>query len=262
MSRLPAVKVLVTRPKQQAVRLAEQLAQAGARPITVPLLTFRTRTDNENQMLSQQGNRFDWLFFSSINGVEHFQALVDKFSNLEEWKHCQIAAVGQKTADALKRVFGRKADIVPAAYTADCLAKEFSAAYDPASRILLIQGNLSRPALANGLKQNGYAFEKMVVYDTVEEKGNQELLYKVLQKDQPDVLTFTSPSSIEAFHSFIGQAEMEMDQLDKLCLVIGPTTEEAAKRHGFHNILVPAQFTTESMIDALLHYYEQQRTGE
>lgn len=261
MSRLPAVKVLVTRPKQQAVRLAEQLDQAGARPIMVPLLTFRTRTNTENQMLSQQAYRFDWLFFSSMNGVEHFHALVSKYSNMENWKHCHIAAVGQKTAEAVERVLGRKADLVPAAYTADCLAETFSAIYDPFSRILLIQGNLSRPALANGLRQNGYDFEKMVVYDTVEERCNQELLNMVLQKDKPEVLTFTSPSSIEAFLSFISQPEVEKDQLDKPCIVIGPTTEEAAKRHGFRNILLPAQYTAEAMIDALLHYYEQ-RTGE
>lgn len=261
MSRLPAVKVLVTRPKQQAVRLAEQLAQAGASPIMVPLLTFRTRTDKNNQILSQQGNRFDWLFFSSINGVEHFHALVSKFSDLENWKHCHIAAVGQKTAEAVERMLDRNADLIPDAYTADRLAEEFSAAYDPASRILLIQGNLSRPALSNGLRQNGYNFEKMVVYDTVEEKSNQELLNKVLHNDKPEVLTFTSPSSIETFHSFICQSEMKKKQLEKLCLVIGPTTEEAAKRYGFDNILLPAHYTAEAMIDALLHYYEQ-RTGE
>lgn len=150
---------------------------------------------------------------------------------------------------------------MPDAYTADALAAAFSEAHDPASRILLIQGNLSRPALANGLKQNGFVFEKMVVYDTVEEKSNQEMLLDVLKREQPEVLTFTSPSSIEVFLAFIDDAEMERNQLDKLCLVIGPTTEEAAKRHGFRNILLPAQYTAEAMIDRLVHFYEQ-RTGE
>lgn len=62
MSRLPAVKVLVTRPKQQAFRLAEKLVQAGAEPIMVPLLNFQSRFDDKNEKLCQEGERFDWLF--------------------------------------------------------------------------------------------------------------------------------------------------------------------------------------------------------
>ncbi|MFS0560940.1 uroporphyrinogen-III synthase [Terribacillus sp. 179-K 1B1 HS] len=261
MSRLPAVKVLVTRPKPKAVHLAEELAEAGAKPIIVPLLTFHTRIDDENVKLCQEGERFDWLFFSSTNGVEHFHALLSTYSSLEAWSHCHIAAVGQKTAEAIARLFGREADLVPDDYTADALAARFTQAHDPDSRILLIQGNLSRPALANGLKRNGFVFEKMVVYDTVEEISEQELLNDVLKKEQPEVLTFTSPSSIKAFLAFIDNAELEQKQLDKLCLVIGPTTEEAAKRHGFRNILLPAQYTADAMIDLLVHFYEQ-RTGE
>jgi uroporphyrinogen-III synthase len=261
MSRLPAVKVLVTRPKQQTARFAEQLALAGANPIEVPLLTFRTRDDERNQLLSRQADRFNWLFFSSRNGVKHFQAVVKHYSHLDDWRHCRIAAVGQKTADAIEDILGRKADLVPKAYTADDLAEAFAATDAAASRILLIQGSLSRPALANGLRQNDYAFEKMVVYDTVEEQTNQMLLNDVLENEKPEVLTFTSPSSIEAFFAFIRSSDMKHKQLNKLCLVIGPTTERAAKRHGFFNILVPEVFTAEAMIDTLVHFYEQ-RTGD
>ncbi|QXE00586.1 uroporphyrinogen-III synthase [Terribacillus sp. DMT04] len=261
MSRLPAVKVLVTRPKQQTARFAEQLSLAGADPIEVPLLTFQTRDDERNQLLSRQADQYNWLFFSSRNGVKHFQAIVENYSHLDNWRHCRIAAVGQKTADAIEEIIGRKADLVPEAYTADDLAVAFAAAHQTVSRILLVQGSLSRPALANGLSQNDYAFEKMVVYDTVEEQTNQTLLNEVLEQEKPEVLTFTSPSSIEAFFRFIRSSRMKFAQLDKLCLVIGPTTERAAKRHGFHNILVPDVFTAEAMIDTLVHFYEQ-RTGD
>jgi uroporphyrinogen-III synthase len=261
MSRLPAVKVLVTRPMQQTARFAEQLTLAGADPIEVPLLTFRTRDDERNILLSQQADRFNWLFFSSKNGVKHFQTIVEKYSHLDNWRHCRIAAVGQKTTDAIQEILGRSADLVPEAYTADDLAEAFAAAHQDASRILLVQGSLSRPALANGLSQNNYAFEKMVVYDTVVEQTNQMLLNDVLENEKPEVLTFTSPSSIEAFFGFIRSSRMKHRQLDKLCLVIGPTTERAAKKHGFHNILVPDVFTAEAMIDTLVHFYEQ-RTGD
>ncbi|MFP7493447.1 uroporphyrinogen-III synthase [Terribacillus saccharophilus] len=261
MSGLPAVKVLVTRPKQQAQHFSEKLLQAGASPISVPLLTFQTRINKENEKLCQASGRFDWLFFSSKNGAEHFHALLHACSSLEHWSHCRIAAVGQKTADTIEELFGRKADFVPESYTADALAAAFAKAEDPVSRILLIQGNLSRPALANGLKENGFGFEKMVVYDTVEEKQNQALLNKVLVAEQPEVLTFTSPSSIVAFLAFITDSGVKRDQFDKLCLVIGPTTEEAARRHGFRNVLLPGHFTAEAMIDTLKHFYEQ-RTGE
>src|SRR5690625_5451179 len=106
-NRLKNKKILITRERSQAVKFAEQIEHNKGVPIIAPLLKIDTYYDEENDTLLNSINEFDWIFFTSINGVNHF------FKQLKEQqliKKCNIAVVGHKTEEALNK-FGISAKI-------------------------------------------------------------------------------------------------------------------------------------------------------
>src|SRR5699024_7856966 len=83
---------------------------------------------------------FNWIFFTSANGV-------DCFLNQLEYTHfletINIAVFEHKTENALKK-YGVTADFTPTVYNAVAMSEEFLKKHPFANHILLIRGNLSR----------------------------------------------------------------------------------------------------------------------
>ena len=71
--RCSGVRVLVTRPRDQARELVEQLSSRGAMPVEAPLIRILPPTDAEPlRRAAQRAADFDWIVFTSANAVESF----------------------------------------------------------------------------------------------------------------------------------------------------------------------------------------------
>ncbi|MBS3679437.1 uroporphyrinogen-III synthase [Ornithinibacillus massiliensis] len=242
---LAGKNVLVTREASLAKKFTNQLLDNGANVYEVPLLKITSRSAVDIVQRLQNMDTLEWIFFTSVNGVDCF------FSILEEedvtLDNVKIAVVGKKTATVLAN-YGYKPDFVPSIYDGENLVIEFLEKYQEIKQVLLVQGNRSRDVVAKGLSKAGVQHQSLVVYDTNYNFDVETKLRQVLEKVSFDFITFTSPSTVEAFTTF---STMTLPEYTKI-VCIGKTTEARARQLGFKNMITPETYTIESMIEVML----------
>jgi len=116
------MRVMVTRPEDPHDPLAEQLGRLGAEVIVQPAIRIASPADwRPVDAALARLNEFDWLVFSSANGVRY---LLDRLreKGIQLVSEQKLAAIGPGTADELAR-YGLRAELVPERYRAEALAK-------------------------------------------------------------------------------------------------------------------------------------------
>ncbi|MBM7554604.1 uroporphyrinogen-III synthase [Thalassobacillus pellis] len=256
MENLQGRTILVTRSKKSKGAFSEQIRKAGGNPVEVPLLQFAIRDTMENNQMINGLHDYNWVFFTSINGVEFFFELWNKHK--KSWPaNVKLAAVGEKTGNALLGQ-GINVDFVPDTFSASNMADQFLKRYPEPGRILLVRGNLSRPTLPEVFRQQRVFFQTMTVYDTLPVEDQQASLIPFLERGLLDAYTFTSPSTISAFHNICCSHKDYHRFLLKPCVCIGPTTASEAEKTGFSNVLTPpSNYTIEGMIEVMERYFKQ-----
>lgn len=245
MACLQNKKILITREQKQAQAFAESIVKHGGEPVEVPLLEIRCKDRPEDRRLFQSLAAFQWVFFTSANGVSCFFQLLHKHHiNPAILKTIKIAVVGHKTENALKD-HGISADFIPGVYDAAHMAAEFLGRFNIEGPILLVRGNRSRTILPERFSQIGVDFSTIEVYETGFHYKKADQLNEVLRKKAYDYITFTSPSTVDAF------TEMAVTDYDKVCVCIGTTTEAHAREMGFTTTLTPKEFTIDGMITSM-----------
>ncbi|TRM12845.1 uroporphyrinogen-III synthase [Lentibacillus cibarius] len=248
-------KILITREEKQAKLFSHKVRKLGGIPIEVPLLQILCKGGREEMELLQRNEQFSWLFFTSVNGVHCFFTLLNHYGAATEeiLAGSKFAAVGHKTARELEK-HGFQADFIPSVYSAETMTKEFTLPNTYTDKpILLIRGNRSRNILPDWFKEQGIPFRQMEVYETGFNFAMKDELNRQLQQNKPDIITFTSPSSVEAFMKM----KETQDKTDALIACIGTTTEERAMDFGLRNLLIPDEFTIDGMLDKMGSYIEQ-----
>lgn len=240
-------KVLITREKKQAQEFSEKVSQAGGKPVEVPLLKISCMENESTSQLLAGTKTYNWIFFTSANGVDCFLKQ-DGVKMISE--ETRLAAVGHKTAGKLVD-YGYRVDFIPSTYHAEAMTNEFPEQDSlDGSQILLVQGSKSRDVLPKWLDEQGARFDTAVVYDSLFDDGSKQHLSRVLAEESPNFITFTSPSTVDAF------LEMTKGIIQQGCIYvcIGTTTCEHARELGFSGILTPDEFTIDGMIQCMSDY--------
>ncbi|WP_226583447.1 uroporphyrinogen-III synthase [Halobacillus litoralis] len=254
MQPLQGKKVLVTRGKSQARRFTEMIEGKGGVVRHTPLLTFQLNDSESHEKTLHELHDYSWIFLTSSNAVKFFFELLKKYKVIFP-KQMNIAIIGSKTKRALQD-HGYEADFLPTLYRADKMGSEFFQQYPDPGNILYIRGNRSRDVLPTYFKDKGVFFQSLTVYDTLLVKDDQKKIRKWISDNDLDALTFTSPSTIQAFLSIVKGTDQK--GLDLPCFCIGPTTAEKARSHGFKNVMVPLQYTIQHMFEEMVCYFSNE----
>ena len=126
------MKVVVTRPREQAAELAARLEELGHEPVIVPLLEIEPLGDDPIDVAG-----YDWVVVTSVNGATELR-------RRQRGTPRRVAAIGRATAAA----FGG-ADLVPAVSTQEGLLAELPR---PAGRVLLAGAEGARRLLVEELE--------------------------------------------------------------------------------------------------------------
>jgi uroporphyrinogen-III synthase len=239
-------RILVTRPRVQADDFAEKLSSAGFEPIYFPVIEIKPIEDNIilERALSKL-NCYEWIVFTSVNAVE---VVLDQFPSLRWGDGIKVAAIGPKTAEALK-TRGVIADFVPQEYTPEAILHGLG---DLLGKwILLPRAEIARKVLPESIFNAGGVPYEIIVYKTLPAQPNPEGLTAL--RSGVDAITLTSPSTVQ---NFIAIAEKNgLDPLNlpnnPLFACIGPITEQAAKEAGLPNIMVAKEYTTDGLLAVL-----------
>ena len=121
-------RIVVTRPSDEADRAAAVLEALGAEVLLAPTVRILPLSDLVplDAAIGRLA-RFDWLVFTSSNGVRYFlDRLLEKGGDLRALGHLKLAAIGPATARTLAR-YHLRADLVPGAYRSEDLAEALGA---------------------------------------------------------------------------------------------------------------------------------------
>jgi uroporphyrinogen III methyltransferase/synthase len=255
-------RVLVTRPRDQAAELVEQLEAMGAEAIEAPMIRIAPPDDYAPlDAACRQVSTFDAIAFSSGHAVDRFmERLLAGSLDVRALGGVRLYAVGSATGERLLR-YGLKVDLTPAEHRAEALAQAISSGSDiRGRRFLLPRADIGREVLADELRERGADVTEVVAYRTLPAEAEREGepdIYAMLLERRIDVVTFTSASAVRSFVNLLG-AEPAADLLrTTVVAAIGPVTADAAARCQIRTSVMPSQYTTSGLVEAIVKYFER-----
>ncbi len=239
--------VLVTRPVGQAIRLGELLAEQGADVRYQPAIQIRAPRDTaELDQTLERLETFDWLVFSSTNGVEFFlQHLLATGRDLRALAKASCATIGPATTAALA-AFHLIADLQPPTeFRAETLAAQLLAA--GARRPLLIRASRGRDTLAAALRADGAEVTEVVAYESVDVQQPEAAIVQQLAEGQIGWITVTSSAIARSLHAMFGE-----DLRQSRLVSISPVTSQTLRQLGCEPTAEASVYTMEGVVAALL----------
>ncbi len=243
------MKVLITRPRAQADDFADKLRSAGFEPIFFPVIEIQPIENNiELENAIRNIEKYAWLVFTSVNAVEVVFSLTPTPLPMGEGQGVRVAAIGPKTAEALRKR-NIEPDFIPDEYIAEAILPGLGNL--KGKWILLPRAEIARAELPEAISKAGGIAHEIVVYRTLPAEVNKEGLAAL--KSGVDMVTFTSVSTVENFVAIAKQNGLDPLNLpsNPLFACIGSVTELAAREMGFQNIVVAKKYTTDGLLEAI-----------
>jgi uroporphyrinogen III methyltransferase/synthase len=245
-------RVVVTRARAQASDLIALLEEQGADCLQCPTIAIREM--DEYTVLDQaiaELNTYQWVVFTSVNGVEHFYKRLYLTGKDSRALHtAKIAAIGSQTAAALAER-GIQADFVPKEFRAEGLLEGFGAEL-AGVRILIPRAEEARELLPEELGKRGAQVNVAPTYRTIIEAEEAASLIDALQKKQVDAVTFTSSSTVKNFLKMLEGQDVKAVMQGVLVAAIGPITVDTAKEAGLQVDVMAEEYTVRGLTEALV----------
>ena len=260
-------RILVTRPKGQAMDLVERLEEQGAQAIEAPMI--RNAPPEDYAPLDDacaRAGEFDWIVFSSANAVDAFvERLLAGPQDLRALKGVKLCVVGPATGGRLAS-YGLKVDLTPAESRAEAVVRALSeTAGVKGLKVLLPHADIGREVIADELRRQGADVTEVIAYRTVVAEPDRESepdIYRMLLERRIDVVTFTSASAVRNFVRVLG-AEPAADLLRTTIVAsIGPVTAEAASQSGVATTIMPSSYTIPALVEAIVDYFGERAPRE
>jgi uroporphyrinogen III methyltransferase / synthase len=246
-------RIVVTRTREQASQLSRQLLELGADVLEIPTIRIVPPDDPQDLIDAILGlNVYDWLIFTSPNGVTtFFDYFFKTFDDLRDIGGARIAAVGPATAAKLKELH-LKVDLMPEEYLAKKIVSAFQG-YESIDnlRMCLLRAQVANPELPRTLEENGAIVDDIACYKTVPETEDRHGTAARLLEAGADWITFTSSSTVENFHARFDLPKL-LQQFPRVRLAsIGPETSKALVALGLKPTVEAREHTIDGLVAAL-----------
>ena len=241
-------RVVVTRARRQAGRLRRMLARLGADVLEIPTIRIsRARLPEEQQArLLAIGQFFDWIVFSSPNGVDRFfDEMSSACIDVRALGAMKIASLGPATS-AYIQARGLCIDLQPEIFTKEALAAAFNRIEVKGKRFCLVQGNLADPGLADYLTSRGAIVEPWIFYNTEPETTDVSGARARFLQEGAHWIAFTSASTVENWHRLALKPATGAPV--PRVISMGPITSDALKKLGYEIAAESESAALESLI--------------
>ncbi len=254
-------RILVTRARSQASELVDRIDELGGEPYEYPVIETVMPTSSEKLVQIQQAlnelEQYDWVFFTSVNGVEYFfRHLEEQGQDIRALHRARIAAVGPATRDAL-RSHGIVATALPQKFHAEGLLEHLQDELSAGQKVLLPRGDLARVWLPRELAKMGLDVTEIDTYETVLVGEEDMELKKLLEEQAIHAVTFTSSSTVTNLITALRKLGFE-DPVAALAhstiACIGPQTARTAEEQGLKVDLLAESSTIDGLIDVLCRW--------
>ncbi|RSL32613.1 uroporphyrinogen-III synthase [Salibacterium salarium] len=256
---LSGYTVLVTRPPKQAPALQRLIEAQGGVACNLPLINTVRLSDHDEQARKLESSSWDWIVFTSANAVSFFEEVLQE-NGIYLQDNVRIASVGTKTANMLKKN-GRTPDLVPEQFSAEGLANLLKSEVRAEERVLFPKSARARAVIPSALEEIGAAVTELPLYTSVPAFENKAQLQEWLNQGEVDILTFTSPSAVKAFVSFLKETSADLWQT-KPVVSIGSVTDNEVQQQGFtcHKTAYP--YTIEGLVRSVTNLIKEENQNE
>jgi len=286
-SPLRGIRVLVGRARHQAGALSTELRNQGAEVLEIPFIQIRKpRSFRPLDAALKNLASYDWLILTSVNGVEAMWNRLRKLSKspkttklqnrsiiswilprIAPWKSdasaprsssqrsralapaLRIAAIGPATKKAIEQR-NLKVDVVPKEYIAESVVRSLKGKVK-GKRVLLVRAKVARDVIPQELRRAGAHVDVVEAYETIVPEASRRRLQAALKTRRPNVVTFTSSSTVKNFVQLLGQRKPKL--LDGICMAsIGPVTSATLKDLGLPVDIAAREFTIPGLVAAIV----------
>jgi len=256
---LHQVRVLVGRARHQAGSLSHELRKLGAEVLEIPFIEIRPpRSFRRLDSALKHLDRYEWLILTSVNGVEAMWERLAKLRlNKKSLRHLKISAIGPATKKAIEER-GVKVHVVPKEYVAESVVKSLRKRVK-GKRVLLVRAKVARDVIPRELKKAGAQVDVFEAYETVVPKSSRTRLRTALRraKTRPDVITFTSSSTVRNFVTLLGAgrgpSKKRPEILEGITFAsIGPVTSATLRELHLEVDVEAQQYTIPGLIEAIV----------
>ena len=254
---LQGLRIINTRPRNQARELTSLLEQAGALVREVPAISILPPEDfSRLDEALKNIKSYSWIVFTSSNGVRgFFQRLYQRNLDIRELAGIKTAAIGNKTARELEKK-GILVDYIPDSFVAEDLlqglTERLRARGETESQILLPRTPRARDLLRTGLAELGCQVDEVPVYLTGRSTVPEDVI-RDIKAGSYDLITFTSSSTVEFFLESLEKKELLADMT---LAAIGPITARTARQSGLEVDIIAENYNIEGLCQAIIKHYQ------
>ena len=242
-------RIVVTRTRSQAGDLTRQLRALGADAWELPTIRIAPPADlMEFGRLVQEAHTYEWIIFTSPNGVQAFFDMFFKlYKDAREVGGAKFVAIGPGTEKKL-REFHIAADFVPQKSVAESLVKELveHAGSIENQTVLWVRPEDARDVVAAALTKHGAIVDEAIAYRTLTETTDLTGGQARLREEGADLITFASSSAAENFFAL----KIPLPAGVKLAS-IGPVTTTALKALGHPPHITATQHDIPGLVRAI-----------
>jgi len=245
--------VVVTRSLEQAPQLTRRLRDLGAEVMEIPTIRIEAPSDKSSLVdVLLELNAYDWLVFTSPNGVtSFFEYFFKQFHDMRDLGGARIAAVGPATANKLKELH-LQVDLMPDEALASSIAEAFQDFESIENlKICLLRAEVANPELPKALEALGAIVDDVACYRTVAETADPSGCAARLAEHGADWITFTSASTVEHFHERFDLPGLAQKYPGLRIASIGPETSKAIVALGLKPAVEAREHTVDGLIKAL-----------
>src|SRR5436309_5414144 len=249
---LSGKRIVVTRTRKQAGALTDQLRALGADVFELPTIRIEPPSNlREFAELVQDAHVYDWIGFTSPNGVDAFFEIFFKlYDDAREIGPAKIAAIGPATAQRV-RDFHLHVDLQPKEFVAEAVVKEFEKQGGVENlRILIARAEKARDLLPKKLSGMGAIVDEAFAYRTVPETRDATGARRRFSAEGADLITFTSSSTVENFLDLKLPWPAGMKVAS-----IGPITSATARERGLSVDVEAKQHDIAGLVEAIQKFY-------
>jgi len=231
------LRVIVTRPQQQAQALVEALRQAGIDAVALPLIEIRPVADARALQQAWAGiAERSLVMFVSANAVQGFMA--QRPAGFAWPAQLLAGSTGPGTSAALREAGVPEASLVEPAgadFDSEALWQQLRTRDWAGRRVLVVRGVQGRDWLAEQLGQAGASVAFLAAYERhppALQAAQQALLDQALARPDRCLWLFSSSEAV----GHLGRLAPAADWSPAAAMASHPRIEAAARRLGFGRV--------------------------
>lgn len=255
--------IVVTRAASQAESFVTALENYGASVISCP--TIEIAEPENYERLDEAIDHlygYDWLIFTSANGVEYFlRRLQTRGMGVEELDELKVCAIGDATADKLRDAHVH-VDLVPSQAKAEgvfAALSEFAGGVERIHglNILIPRAAAGRDYLPKTLEASGARVDLVTAYRTVAPADLDRGRLSAMLTGGADCIAFMSSSSVKNLGLLFDTPDLGEKLKGLIIACIGDVTAATAAEYGLRADIQPSETTAAALAKAIAEYYSR-----